>query len=131
MTLMKRLLALTLLCSFTLPLSAQEGHPLSGTWQGEWGNNQFLTLILVWDGSKITGISNPGPTTMDVGEVVLDSGQWAVTIETDLKDEANQITHFSASGRLDNIGSPLRTITLQYRSGRDSGTFTLSRQGGA
>ena len=130
-TKMKQLFALLVLLTTTLPLSAQEGHPLSGTWQGEWGNNQFLTLILTWDGNKITGISNPGPATMEVGEVTLASGLWTVAIETDLKDDTGKTTHFSASGRLDNIGSPLRTITLQYHSGKDEGTFVLSRQGGA
>ncbi len=130
-TKMKQLFALLLLCTTTLPLSAQEGHPLSGTWQGEWGNNQFLTLILTWDGNKISGISNPGPATMEVGEVTLDSGLWTVSIETDLKDDTGKTTHFSASGRLDNIGSPLRVLNGEWHSGKDSGVLALARQGGA
>src|SRR5688572_13194658 len=62
---MTRLLTLLLLSvAAALPASAQEGHPLVGTWQGEWGNSQFLTLILEWDGKNITGVANPGPDTM-------------------------------------------------------------------
>jgi len=129
-TRLKQLFALLLLTA-TLPLNAQEGHPLSGTWQGEWGNGQFLTMILTWDGKAITGTTNPGPASMDIGTVVLDSKLWTVSIETDLKDDAGKTTHFSATGRLDNIGSPLRTLTLQYHSGKEEGTFVLSRQGGA
>ncbi len=117
------------LCS--LPLQAQEGHPLSGTWQGEW-DGHFLTLILSWDGKTITGVANPGPGTQaEVGSVQLDSSDWTVTIDTELKDDNGQPFRFRASGALDNIGSPLRVLNVDWQANGQQGRLTLVRQGGA
>ena len=127
----KFFVSLALMLISTLPLQAQEGHPLSGTWQGEWGNGNFLTLIMTWDGKAIVGTTNPGPTATDIGSVVLDSGKWTVTITTDLKDDAGKVTKFTLSGKLDNIGSPMRTLQGSWKAGSDSGTMVLERQSGA
>ena len=39
---------------------AQEGHPLKGSWLGEWTGNQVhgdnLLLVLDWDGKAVTGM---------------------------------------------------------------------------
>src|SRR5262249_60828593 len=44
---------------------AQEGHPLTGVWYGDWGPNStqrnHLTIQMQWDGKNVTGIVNPGP----------------------------------------------------------------------
>src|SRR5438093_13772912 len=44
---------------------AQEGHPLTGTWSGDWGpkttERNHLTVVMNWDGKSITGTINPGP----------------------------------------------------------------------
>ena len=44
--------------------AAQEGHPLKGSWLGEWAGNTVhgdnILLILDWDGKAITGMINPG-----------------------------------------------------------------------
>ncbi len=129
---MKRLIALMLLCA-TLPLYAQEGHPLAGTWQAEWGNGQFLTLILTWDGKAISGMANPGPamTELGSGAVTLNSSNWTVTIDTDLKDDNGNTLHFSAKGKLENIGSPVRALNGEWTSGNNKGVLTLARQSGA
>jgi hypothetical protein len=50
--------------TLTAPVSAQEGHPLAGTWYGEYtagGQKRDLTVIMKWDGTTITGQVNPGP----------------------------------------------------------------------
>jgi hypothetical protein len=120
-----------LMLTSTLPLQAQEGHPLVGTWQGEWGNDNFLTLIMQWDGKAISGTTNPGPTATDIGTVVLDSTTWTVTVTTDLKDDAGNTTHFTLTGKLDNIGSPVRSVQANWKTDSESGTFTLARQSGA
>ena len=45
-------------------VGAQEGHPLKGSWLGEWAGNSVhgdnILLILDWDGKAITGMINPG-----------------------------------------------------------------------
>ena len=44
---------------------AQEGHPLTGTWGGDWGptatQRNHVTFVMNWDGEKVTGVINPGP----------------------------------------------------------------------
>src|SRR5690606_34004517 len=46
------------------PATAQEGHPLKGSWLGTWAGNEAhgenVLLVLDWDGQNITGIINPG-----------------------------------------------------------------------
>jgi hypothetical protein len=53
------------LCLLTVPLIAQEGHPLVGSWRGDWGPNAKdrtdVTFILNYDGNNIVGMINPGP----------------------------------------------------------------------
>jgi hypothetical protein len=48
--------------------AAQEGHPLKGSWLGEWAGNSVhgdnILLILNWDGKAITGMINPGTDNM-------------------------------------------------------------------
>ena len=43
--------------------SAQEGHPLKGSWSGDWGANAQRTPLLIvmnFENGKITGTVNPG-----------------------------------------------------------------------
>ena len=44
---------------------AQEGHPLVGSWHGNWGpdakDRTGVTFILNYDGKNIVGMINPGP----------------------------------------------------------------------
>jgi hypothetical protein len=44
-------------------VSAQEGHPLTGSWFGDWGPSRTdrnpLLIVMGWDG-RITGMINPG-----------------------------------------------------------------------
>ena len=51
--------------SFMAPSFAQQGHPLTGTWNGDWGANPSqrtpVTLVMTWDGKDVKGIVNPGP----------------------------------------------------------------------
>ena len=43
--------------------AAQEGHPLAGTWYGDYGTGRQktdLTIVMKWDGRAISGTINPG-----------------------------------------------------------------------
>ena len=114
---------------------AQEGHPLVGTWQGDWGetadDRNFLTVIMNWDGKVITGLVNPGPASSELQAVKLDSSTWTVTIESDIADDAGQVHHIKAEGKLEDIGSQTRTLNGTWEDGQGNGTFTLTRQSGA
>jgi hypothetical protein len=110
---------------------AQEGHPLTGVWYGDWGPNvtqrSNLTIQLQWDGKAVTGLANPGPDSYALKTVTLDSSKWTVHIEADGKDEKGTPTKVVADGRLENIGSYNRTITGTWTQGTTKGTFKLKR----
>src|SRR6185295_19844248 len=64
-----RKIALGLICLLAslviaLPLAAQEGFPLKGSWLGDWGegatNRNQVFIVFDWDGKVISGAVNPG-----------------------------------------------------------------------
>src|SRR5690606_15075800 len=100
---MKRTIAtLLLLIGYATNALAQQGHPLTGTWQGEWGPNantqHFVTLIMDWDGKRITGIANPGPDSTPIDQITLNANDWSVMIDMDMKDSQSQQLRFKAQG---------------------------------
>ena len=62
--------------------AAQYGHPLKGTWSGDWGPNKEtrnrVLLELHWDGKAITGTINPGPKAVQLQKASLDPSTWSV-----------------------------------------------------
>lgn len=54
---------------------AQEGHPLKGSWLGEWGPNKTtrnqVFLVMDWDGKTITGTINPGTDNIPIKNATL------------------------------------------------------------
>jgi hypothetical protein len=55
-------------------VSGQEGHPLAGTWYGDYGSGaqrRDLTVIMKWDGRAVTGSINPGPTARPLTAVTM------------------------------------------------------------
>lgn len=128
-------LIVPLLALAAFPAAAQQGHPLTGTWQGEWevaGQDQdhFLTLIMDWDGKTITGIANPGPDSTPVGRITLDSSTWTVAIDMDIKDSDGETVVFEGTGTLANVTDQTRTISGTWTGHADGGSFTLTRQSG-
>ena len=65
-------------------LSAQEGHPLKGSWIGEWSGNtdlgEFVLIVMDWNGEEVTGMINPGTDNMAIENVELDPSNWSVEI---------------------------------------------------
>ena len=105
---------------------AQEGHPLTGTWTGDWGpsatQRNHVTIVMNWDGSNVTGTINPGPDSVPIASVFLDFTNWTVRIEADGKDG-----HISAEGRLEDIASPHRKLAGTWRQGTAKGDFRIAR----
>ena len=112
-------------------LFAQEGHPLVGTWSGDWGpsatHRNQVTIVLNWDGRNVTGIANPGPDVVPLKVVTLDSTKWTVHIEADTKDSKGNPVRFVADGKLDDILSYRRTLTGTWNHGNTKGSFKLTR----
>ena len=112
-------------------LFLQEGHPLVGTWSGDWGpspgqRNQ-VTVVMNWDGKNVSGIINPGPDVVPMKVVTLDSTKWTVHIEADVKDPSGTPVHFVIDGKLDNILSYNRTLKGTWNHGSVKGDFKLTR----
>ena len=130
-----RLVCIFALSGFTAIASAQEGHPLSGTWLGDWGSpdndRHFLTLIMEWDGTHISGLANPGPNVTPVGDITLHSSDWSVQIDMPMKADDGMQIQFSGKGQLENLGAQTRTLNGTWEANGASGTFTLTRQSGA
>ncbi len=122
-----------LLASVVLPglTFAQEGHPLVGTWSGDWGptptHRNQVTIVMNWDGKNITGIINPGPDVIPMKVVTLDSTKWTVHIEADAKDSSGNPVHFVVDGKLDNILSYKRTLAGTWNHGNIKGDFKVTR----
>ena len=112
-------------------LSAQQGHPLTGTWSGDWGTTptqrNAITLVMNWDGKNVTGILNPGPDSIPIASIYLDVTNWTVRIEADAKDQAGKAANVVAEGKLEDIGSYHRAINGSWQQGPAKGDFRLTR----
>ena len=112
-------------------LSAQQGHPLTGTWNGDWGlsptQRTQVTFVMNWDGKNVTGIMNPGPDSVPLSSVFVDVTNWNVRIEADARDASGKPVHVSAEGKLEDLGSYHRTITGTWHQGTAKGDFKITR----
>jgi len=121
---MKAARVFCLLVVFAVAMSAfaQEGFPLSGTWSGDWGTSAKeqdrtqTTLIMSWDGKKISGLVDPGPDSAQFKVATLDSAKWTVHLEYDLKDKTGKPVPFIVDAKLQNASSRAKRMLV--------GTFT-------
>ena len=90
MRVLTRVAGLILALASAAPAFAQFGHPLKGTWSGDWGptkdNRTHALLELNWDGKAITGTINPGPKAVALQKADFDAPKWTVHCEADGKD---------------------------------------------
>jgi hypothetical protein len=127
---------LTFFALSSMGVTAQEGHPMVGSWHGTWGPNakerHDLTLIVDYtaDGSGITGLLNPGFEHATLENFVVEFPKptdWLVKFEVEVKDKTGKVTRHVASGKLDKIGSDRRTLTGSWTAGTVKGDFVLTR----
>jgi hypothetical protein len=106
---------------------AQEGHPLSGSWHGDWGSSAKertpIVLFLKWNNKEVEGTLNPGKNGAPLKSVTLNPANWTVHIEGATKDGQA----ISADGKMGDIGSYNRTITGTWSQGKAKGDFKLKR----
>jgi hypothetical protein len=114
---------------FALGVSAwaQEGHPLTGSWHGEWhpSADQKIPIFIYmkWNSKTVEGTINPGRNAVPLKVADLNASNWTVHFEADTKDQK----HIVVDGKLDNIGSYNRTITGTWSEGPMKGDFKLTR----
>ena len=106
----------------TASARTQEGHPLTGTWAGDWGPpgapRTHITMVMNWDGKVVTGVINPGPDAISLTAVSVDWGTWTVRLEA---------KGVAAEGKLEDIGSYHRRIVGTWSQGGAKGDFKLTR----
>ena len=143
----------------TLAVSAiaQEGHPLTGTWYGDFGmtasQRNDLTVVMKWDGTATSGIVNPGPNAVPLKTARLDvklgtpgsrgvpaqgatpaqpgvaptPSTFLVHFEVDAKNKAGGMDHFIFDGKIENPVAGNRTIAGSWTCGNTKGDFRLRR----
>jgi hypothetical protein len=126
--------------TITLPVQAQAGFPLKGTWSGEWwlkpGEDHRLLLEFNWDGKTLTGVLNPGRDAVSLQKLSLEpprggvaeaSAPWILHFEVDLKDQTGTVVHHVVDGKLQNIGAFARFVTGTWNAGSQKGEFKIVR----
>jgi hypothetical protein len=128
-----RLVCVLAVLAFAGSALAQQGHPLTGAWFGDWGpsatHRNDIRLVMSWDGKAVTGQIGVGPDAIPLRNVTLDSAnqRWMVRFEFDGKDEKGTTIRYIAEGKLENIGSYHRTITGTWNHGSVKGDFKITR----
>jgi hypothetical protein len=142
-----RLVCLAACLAVALPLMAQFGHPLKGSWSGEWREsataNHRILLEFKWEGKYgvnpeggiLTGTVNPGPdsapmmnlkVTPPSGGVANADAPWQVHFEADLKDAAGAATHVIVDGFVENLGAYKRFMNGVWQEGNKKGVFKVT-----
>ena len=126
-----RLPGLVLSACFVLVVTAtaQFGHPLKGSWSGDWGPDKDrrtrVLLQMNWDGKAITGAINPGPNAVPLTKASLDPDSWTVRLEAEGKDAAGRTVRSVIEGKLENIGAYRRVLRGTWTEGGTKGDFRL------
>ncbi len=124
-------LALAAALLVAAPALAQFGHPLKGTWSGDWGttkaNRTHVVLEFNWDGKAITGRINPGPRAVTLQKAELNPDTWGVHLEADGKDASGAAVHYVVDGKLENIGAYQRVLSGTWTEGSKKGDFKVVR----
>lgn len=118
--------------ALAVPGMAQEGHPLKGSWIGVWEGNEthdeFVLIILDWNGREITGIINPGTDNIEITDAELDPDDWSVRIEADTEDANGRAVDYVLEGTIEDLELPNRYIAGSWRNGNESGNLEIRRQ---
>ncbi|MES2624969.1 MAG: hypothetical protein V4628_06810 [Pseudomonadota bacterium] len=103
-------------------VSAQEGHPVKGSWIGEWEGNpngESILMVMDWDGDKITGVINPGTDDLKIDSATLNADDWTIHIEAG---------DYELDGKFERLELPNRSLTGTWKGDNDSGSFEVVRQ---
>ena len=133
--------ATRLICFFAclaiaLPAFAQFGHPLKGSWSGEWwikkGDENRILLEFDWDGKTVSGMYNPGTDNVKLTNLRLDppgggvknaQAGWPLHFEVETKDASGKPVRYVVDGKLENIGAYNKIVSGTWTVGNQKGQF--------
>jgi hypothetical protein len=142
-----RLVCLLACLAIAIPALAQFGHPLKGSWSGEWRQNAStehrILLEFKWEGKygvnpeggTLSGTLNPGPDaaplknikiTYPAGGVANSDAPWEIHFEADTKDDDGNAVKVVADGFLENLGAYKRFIQGTWQQGKFKGPFRVT-----
>lgn len=117
---------------FTGLASAQEGHPMTGSWVGDWGvgpgPRNRVVIILEWTGTALTGTINPGPNAIPIISAVVDPADWSLHAQARGVDARGRDVTYTIDGKLDDLGTYNRTLAGTWQVGGQPGDFSITRQ---
>jgi len=136
-----RLVCVIAVLAIVAPAFAQWGHPLKGSWSGDWwitkGKETRILLDFDWDGKALKGMLNPGTDNAALQKLTLQTppldnvskaqDPWPIHFEADLKDSSGKTVHYVADGKMQNLGSYNRFITGTWTAGTQKGEFKVTR----
>jgi hypothetical protein len=118
----KKIIISALALGLISSVSAQEGHPVKGSWIGEWEGNalgESVLMVMDWDGEKISGVINPGTDDLQIDSATLNPDDWTIHIEAG---------DYVIDGTFNRLELPNRSITGTWKGGNDSGNIEIVRQ---
>jgi hypothetical protein len=111
---------------------AQEGHPMSGVWVGDWTLNgaeqKRVVVVLDWIGTELSGTINPGPNAIAIKAATVNPDDWSVHLEADARNSQGQPVTYVIEGKLDDLGTYNRSLAGTWNVGDEPGTFSITRQ---
>lgn len=141
--------------TLTVSAVAQEGHPLTGTWYGEFGMaanpRHDLTVVMNWSGQEVTGMINPGPNAIPIKAARLEvtfavnpprgpnpgvrgdatsasiPPKFMVRFEVDAPNKTGGTDRFVFEGTIQNPVAGNRRIVGTWTCGGAEGSFLLRR----
>src|SRR5262245_2478023 len=136
-----RLISIIIVVAMVAPAFAQMGHPLKGSWSGDWwvkkGEENHILLDFDWYGKAIKGMLNPGTDNANLTNINLQTppldnvskamDPWLLHFEADVKDASGRTAHYVVDGKLQNIGAFAKFITGTWTVGNQKGEFKVVR----
>jgi hypothetical protein len=115
-----------------VPVAGQEGHPMDGSWVGDWGLNSQdrhrVVIIMEWDISGLVGTINPGNEAIPFDTAVANPDDWSLYAEAEGVDAEGRPVTYIIEGAIDDLGTYNRTIAGTWMVGSNTGDFSITRQ---
>ena len=115
-----RLVCVTAVLALALPAFAQWGHPLKGSWSGDW----WVTKGQDNHNAGLQKLTLQPPPIENVSKA---QDPWILHFEADVKDSTGKTVHYVADGKMQNLGSYNRFITGTWTAGTQKGEFKVTR----